>query len=606
MAPPALATFDATSSSLESWPKILIPEKVSVDGLALLGNTFEIHQPKSLSPTELLSIIPHYSALIVRSETKVTAEVLAVAKNLKVVARAGVGVDNIDVEAATKHGIIVVNSPSGNIAAAAEHTIALLMAVARNVPAGDRSLRGGKWERGGLVGTEVGGKVLGIVGLGKVGLMVARLAGGLGMKVLALDPYASPEIAEANEVLLVKELRELLPVVDFLTIHTPLIASTLDLIGKEELGMMKKTAKVLNVARGGVYNEQALLDALNENIIAGAGLDVYTSEPPLPSSPAQKLTQHLKVVATPHLGASTIEAQESVSVDVCTQVRSILTGGLPTSAVNAPLILPEEYKKLQPFVKLMEKMGGLYTQHYGGKGVGGKKFQVLYEGELAGIYNTRPLFAALVRGLMGSISERGGRDVNIVNAALLAKEKGIVISETHVSESRNLVYASLVTLKVDGSGGIGVGGIGVGEKGAERIRAGNGDQIISGYVSDRGIFISRLDRFSTSFAPEGTLCVLRNNDEPGKIGVVGGILGRAGINVRFMSVAAVDERGEKGLGKEGMGEEGMRNEGRRNDGKREIKNEALMILGIDGVVSKEVEEELRGEEGIFDVGIVHL
>ncbi|KAI9650835.1 hypothetical protein NHQ30_000869 [Ciborinia camelliae] len=611
MSPSALSASSAASSNPETRPKILIPEKVSVDGLALLGNAFEIHQPKNLSPVDLLSIIPHYSALIIRSETKVTAEILAAAKNLKVVARAGVGVDNIDVEAATKHGIIVVNSPSGNIAAAAEHTIALLMAVARNVPAGDRSLRSGGWERGKLVGTEVGGKILGIIGLGKVGLKVARMAVGLGMKVLALDPYASPEIAAANEVHLVKELSELLPVVDFLTIHTPLIASTLDLIGMQELGMMKRSAKVLNVARGGVYNEQALLDALNEGLIAGAGLDVFTSEPPTPDSPAQKLTQHPHVVATPHLGASTIEAQESVSVDVCTQVRSILTGGLPTSAVNAPLILPEEYKKLQPFVKLMEKMGGLYTQHYGGKGVGGKRFEVVYEGELAGVANTRPLFAALVKGLMGSISERGGRDVNIVNASLLAREKGIVISETHVSECEHLVYASLVTLKVDGSvGGAGAAasvgtGASVGLKsGDTRRNTENQQQIISGYVSDRGIFISRLDRFNTSFAPEGTLCVLRNNDEPGKIGVVGGILGRAGINVRFMSVAALDG-GEGEVGEEG--EEGDKGEGEGE--KREggmIKNEALMILGIDGVVGREVEEELRGEEGIFDVGIVHL
>ncbi|TGO80928.1 hypothetical protein BPOR_1514g00010 [Botrytis porri] len=580
MAPSALPNLDNTSFDSSNCPKILIPEKVSVDGLALLGNTFEIHQPKNLSPTDLLEIIPHYSALIIRSETKVTAKILAAAKNLKVLARAGVGVDNIDVEAATKHGIIVVNSPSGNIAAAAEHTIALLMAVARNVPAGDRSLRNGGWERGKLVGTEVGGKILGVVGLGKVGLKVARMAVGLGMKVWALDPYASPQIAEANDVLLVKELGELLPIVDFLTIHTPLIASTLDLIGKEELGKMKTTAKVLNVARGGVYNEQALLDALEAGIIAGAGLDVFTSEPPTPSSPAQKLTQHPKVVATPHLGASTIEAQESVSVDVCTQVRAILSGGLPTSAVNAPLILPEEYKKLQPFVKLMEKMGGLYTQHYRGKGVGGKKFDVIYEGELAGIANTRPLFAALVKGLVGSISERGGRDVNIVNASLIAKERGIVISETRISESRYLVYASLVTVKVEGGAG---------------NATGNGNQIISGYVSDRGIFISRLDRFNTSFSPEGTLCLLRNNDEPGKIGVVGGILGRAGINVRFMSVAALDKK-VGGSGNED-GEGGI---------KEEIKNEALMILGIDGVVGKEVEEELRGEEGIFDVGIVCL
>jgi D-3-phosphoglycerate dehydrogenase len=322
MAPSALPV-DESISPPSSRPKILIPEKVSPDGLALLGDSFEIHQPKNLSASDLLAIIPSYHALIIRSETKVTSAVLAVAKNLKVVARAGVGVDNIDVEAATQQGVIVVNSPSGNIVAAAEHTIALLMAVARNVPAGDRSLRNGGWERSKLVGTEVGGKTLGIIGLGKVGMKVARMGVGLGMKVVALDPYASSDIAAAANAKLVPDLKTLLPVADFLTIHTPLIASTLDLISTEELVLMKKTAKVLNVARGGVYNEQALLDALEAGTIAGAGLDVFTSEPPAPGSPAEALCQHPKVVATPHLGASTVEAQENVSLDVCAQVQGM-------------------------------------------------------------------------------------------------------------------------------------------------------------------------------------------------------------------------------------------------------------------------------------------
>jgi D-3-phosphoglycerate dehydrogenase len=486
-----------------------------------------------------------------------------------------VGVDNVDVDAATKHGIIVVNSPSGNIVAAAEHTIALLMAVARNVPAGDRSLRNGGWERSKLVGTEVGGKTLGIIGLGKVGLKVARMGVGLGMKVVALDPYASPEIAASASVTLVAKLEELLPKADFLTIHTPLIASTLDMISKDELATMKKTAKVLNVARGGVYSEQALLDALEAGIIAGAGLDVFTSEPPAPGSAAEALCRHPKVVATPHLGASTVEAQENVSLDVCAQVLSILQGGLPTSAVNAPLILPEEYRKLQPFVRLIEKMGSLYTQHYSGKGtsslIGGKKFDLIYEGELASISNTRPLFAALVKGLTSSISDSGGRDVNIVNASLIAKSKGLIINETHTRESKDLVYASLVTLRATGS-------------------RSTGEQIISGYVSGKGIFISRLDRFGTSFIPEGTLLVLHNYDEPGKIGGVGGILGRHGINIKFMSVAALD-KGEVAEVREGEGVG---------------ENEALMILGVQGAVGKEVEGELRQEKGILDVSVVRL
>ncbi|RFU32787.1 hypothetical protein B7463_g3541, partial [Scytalidium lignicola] len=583
----------AIPNSKSNLLKILIPEKVSPDGLALLSDKFEIHQPKNLPAEELQEIIHQYHALIIRSETKVTAPILAAAKNLKVVARAGVGVDNIDVDAATNQGIIVVNSPSGNIAAAAEHTIALLMSVARNVPAGDRSLRAGGWERSKLVGTEVGGKTLGIVGLGKVGLKVARMAKGLGMKVLALDPYASPEIARANSVNLVADLLSLLQVSDFLTIHTPLIASTMDLISKIELSQMKPTAKILNVARGGVINESDLLDALNAGTIAGAGLDVFTQEPPTAGSTAEALTRHPKVVVTPHLGASTVEAQENVSKDVCAQVLSVLNGGLPTSAVNAPLILPEEYKKLQPFVELVEKMGSIFTQHYGSKAgargtIGGRKFDLIYEGELASISNTRPLFAALVKGLTGVISEGQGRDVNIVNAELIAKEKGIVVNETHNRESNDRMYASQVSLKASpiiikeasGQGGSGGGGSG-------------SEQIISGYVSGKTVYISRLDRFTTSFVPEGTLLALRNYDEPGKIGSVGSILGRHSINIKFMTVAALEKA--KGYG------DTVRDE---KNGNRD--NEALMILGVDGVMSNQIEAELREAKGILDVSIVRL
>jgi len=333
-------------------PSILVPEKVSAEGLSRLNHSFDVDIRTGLSAEDLLSLIPNYHALIVRSETKVTAAVLAAGRKLRVVARAGVGVDNIDVEAATQHGIIVVNSPAGNIAAAAEHTIALLMATARNVGRADASLKSGKWERSKLVGIEVGGKTLGVIGLGKVGMKVARMAIGLGMKVVAMDPYASFDVARQANIRLVMSLQDMLPDVDFLTIHTPLLASTLNLLGENEFQVMKRTARVLNVARGGVYNEDALLKALDEGWIAGAGLDVFTSEPPSPDSSAAKLAAHPKVVSTPHLGASTVEAQENVSLDVCTQVLEVLRGGLPTAAVNAPLILPEEYRRLQPFVKL--------------------------------------------------------------------------------------------------------------------------------------------------------------------------------------------------------------------------------------------------------------
>lgn len=566
-------------------PRVLVPEKVSPDGLAMLQDLFQVDIRMGLSAEELLAVIPDYEALIVRSETKVNAAVLAAGVHLKVVARAGVGVDNIDVPAATARGVIVVNSPSGNILAAAEHTIALLLATARHIGRADGTLKASKWERSKLVGVEVGGRTLGIIGLGKVGMHVARMAKGLGMKVVAVDPYASPEVAARANVELAADLQAILPVVDFLTIHTPLIASTLDLLGEKELQQMKKTARVLNVARGGVYNEEALIKALDEGWIAAAGMDVFTSEPPAPDSTASRLATHPKVVATPHLGASTVEAQENVSLDVCAQVLKVLNGDLPTTAVNAPLILPEEYRRLQPFVPLVEKLGSLYTQHFVGRRggmIGGRTFELVYHGELASVTNTRPLLAALVKGLVSTISDAQGGDVNIVNATLIAKEKGMVIKEVHSHETSDLAYASLVTLTVRGE------------------ESGGAPQVIEGYISEDRAYISRLDRFHGSFEPEGTVLVLHNYDTPGKIGGVGMVLGKQGVNINFMQVASREPKPRKRVGS--VSSNGFGN----GSGTGKVSNEALMILGIDGVVSKEVLDELAATEGILDVSLVNL
>lgn len=670
MAPTALPERQASSgqTSPVSCMRILVPEKVSPDGLALLSADFDVDsRPAGVSADELIRLIPSYHGLIVRSETQVTAAVLAAARKLRVVARAGVGVDNIEVNAATRNGVIVVNSPAGNIVAAAEHTVALLLATARNVGRADRTFKQGKWERGRLVGVEVGSKTLGIIGLGKVGMKVARMcAGGLGMKVLAVDPYASPALAaQAGVELVAGGLADLLPVVDFLTIHTPLLASTLDLLGEAELRRMKPTARVLNVARGGVYNESALLRALDEGWIAGAGIDVFTKEPPEPGSPAARLAAHEKVVATPHLGASTVEAQENVSLDVCSQVLTILRGGLPTAAVNAPLILPEEYRKLQPYVKLVERMGALYTQHYassasasgGGRGgggmVGGTKFELVYEGELSGVSNTRPLFAALVKGLVSVITDSAGRDVNIVNATLIAKEKGIVINEIHQHGSDGTgggnstgAYASLVTLRSIGAAADGrpvphraesaiensAGGPGSGSRtrSTSRLGAGGvrGGQMIQGYVSGKTFYVSKLGRFTASFVPEGTLLILHNYDEPGKIGGVGVALGRHGINIRFMQVASLEEEDddEDGEGDAGVGVKNLPALQRIDSavagvqggggGAHEVDadggagggggKEALMILGVSGDVNRTVIEDLERSEGILDVSLIRL
>ncbi|KAK0641075.1 hypothetical protein B0T16DRAFT_461183 [Cercophora newfieldiana] len=588
---PSADTPSPPPSPTQGRPKILVPEKVSSEGLALLRTLYEVDTRTGLSADDILALIPHYHGLIVRSETKVTASLLAAGHKLRVVARAGVGVDNIDVEAATKHGIIVVNSPAGNIVAAAEHTIALLLATARNVGRADASLKAGKWERSKLVGVEVGHKTLGIIGLGKVGMKVARMAIGLGMKVTALDPYASPEVAKSAGVSLVSSLGDLLPVVDFLTIHTPLLASTLNLLGEDELKKMKPSARVLNVARGGVYNEEALLRGLDEGWIAGAGLDVFTKEPLVEGSVAARLAAHERVVATPHLGASTVEAQENVSMDVCTQVLEILRGGLPTAAVNAPLILPEEYRRLQPFVKLVEKMGSLYTQHYARNSPSSSRhFELSYHGELAGISNTRPLFAALVKGLVSPISDA---NVNIVNATLITKDRGIAIDEKHVRGDGGGAHASAVTLRSFDAGA------------AE-------EQVIEGYVSGKSIFISKLDRFTANFHPEGTLLILHNYDEPGKIGHVGMVVGRHGINITFMQVAGLNR--EARAKAEATAASSVADgpvEGDAVDGPApmegiQLTKEALMILGVDGEVSPEVLEDLRRAEGILDVSLVRL
>ncbi|KAL1998971.1 hypothetical protein VTN02DRAFT_5261 [Thermoascus thermophilus] len=590
--------------------KALVPEKLSPDGLALLRGSLEVHERSGLSPDELLKIIPEYDALLVRSETKVTATLLQAAKNLKVVARAGVGVDNVDVDAATKLGIVVVNSPSGNTEAAAEHTIALLLSMARNIPDACSSIKGGKWERSRLVGVEVKGKTLAIVGLGKVGLTVARLAKGLGMNVTALDPYASPAVAVSASVTLVSSMTELLPTADFLTIHTPLLASTKGMIGPSELVQLKAGSRILNVARGGTIDEAALLTALESGHLAGAAIDVFTSEPPAPDSTAAKLISHPRVVATPHLGASTVEAQENVSIDVCEQVLQILEGALPRSAVNAPLILPEEYKKLQPFVHLVEKMGSLYVQHYTSAITGPtyrSTYDLIYQGEVASIGNTKPLFAALIKGLMTPVSGSTGHNINIVNAELIARERGIIVNEQHSRDPSAHPYSSLVILVARppsrGSSFVGDDVTKAAPSPQQR------HHIISGTCSGSQPLINRLDRFQTSFVPEGTLLICENYDSPGKIGVVGSILGRENVNINFMTVAPVSkelpiEANAGILCARFMNSEGaIPGQGNADVGSAK---EALMILGVDRPVEGRVANALVQEGGVLSASVVTL
>jgi D-3-phosphoglycerate dehydrogenase len=420
---------------------------------------------------------------------------------------------------------------------------------------------------------------------------VARIANGLGMRLLAYDPYANPNLAAAASVTLRPSLAELLEEADFLTLHTPLIASTKGMIGRAELATMKPTARILNVARGGMIDEDALVEALDQGIIAGAGIDVFTSEPPKPDSSATRLIAHPKVVATPHLGASTKEAQENVSIDVCEQVVSILSGELPRSAVNAPIILPDEYRTLQPFVSLVEKMGSLYTQHFSSVNIKSFRttFDIIYEGKLASINTTKPLFAALVKGLLTPITSSDGLNINIVNAELLAKDRGILINEQRSRENvDDKPYSSFITLRARVSRSVSQSRTDTSRSNspaAARHLAHDEDQIIQGFVSGNKPFISRLDRFKGEFVPHGTLLICRNFDSCGKIGFVGNLLGKAGVNIRFMNVAPLEEEVEE--------------EGKKS-------NEALMILGVDRPVGEDVAKALIGPEGVLEASVVTL
>lgn len=424
---------------------------------------------------------------------------------------------------------------------------------------------------------------------------------GLGMNITAMDPYASAAVASSASVTLVPSLDELLPSADFLTIHTPLIASTKGMISTAELSKMKKGSRILNVARGGTIDEVALLAALESGHLAGAGIDVFTSEPPQPDSSAAKLIAHPAVVATPHLGASTKEAQENVSIDVCEQVLQILAGELPRSAVNAPLILPEEYMKLQPYVNLIEKMGSLYTQHYTSSdrpalSSNRDTFDLIYEGDVASINNTKPLFAALIKGLTAPISSGG--NVNIVNAELVARERGIIVNERRSREpSSSQTYSSLVTLvSHPPSRASSRAPPGSAADTSTSKSAPQKQQIISGTCSASRPIISRLDRFWTSFVPEDRLLICHNYDSPGKVGLVGSILGRQGVNINFMSVAKGRDNGN-GVAVKALEAPAAVPEG---------EEEALMILGVDREVEESVVNSLKAEGGILSASIITL
>ncbi len=515
--------------------RILLTERLAPQGIELMsGAGHVVDERLGLSPAELIEAVDGYEALVIRSATKVTEEVLRAGSKLVVVGRAGIGLDNVDVRAATSLGVMVVNAPESNIVSAAEHTFALLLAAARNIPQAHSALVEGRWERSRFEGVELHSKVLGIVGLGRIGTLVAGRALAFGMRVVAYDPYVSAEKAKQMGVDLTA-LDNLVSMADFITVHLPKTPETQNLFGKEMLARVKPGARIVNTSRGGIVDEEALTDAISSGRVAGAALDVFANEP-CTSSPLFGLAG---VVVTPHLGASTREAQGKAGVQIAEQVVLALAGEFVPYAVNVSAGQASE--AIRPYLNLAENLGRLLTSLCEGLPSG---LEVVYEGELAR-EDTRILTIAVEKGVFSTVTEQ---TVSFVNAPSLARERGIAVKESSTSTTRD--YVSLVTVR---SGRHAAAATLVGAAAAQRIVM----------VDDH--------RVELPFASH--LLVVRNDDRPGMVGVVGSALGGAGVSIQSMAVGQTE--GDAGT--------------------------ALMLLSTDVAVPSEVAEALRREPGIFEV-----
>ncbi|MGD9116147.1 MAG: phosphoglycerate dehydrogenase [Dehalococcoidia bacterium] len=518
--------------------KVLVADKLAEEGINIMRPHAEVDVKTGLKPEELIAIIGDYDALVVRSQTQVTADVIKAGKKLQVIARAGVGVDNVDIEAATQNGIIVVNAPTGNTISAAEHSIALMLSLARNIPQAHSVLRGGAWKRNDFMGTEVRDKTLGILGLGNVGSEVAKRARGLQMKLIGNDPFVSVEHAKRLQVKLVS-VEEILKEADFITLHMPLNDSTRGMIGTRQLAMVKPTARIINTARGGLIDEAALAKAVKEGKLAGAAIDVFPEEPCTDSV----LFEEDRIIVTPHLGASTAEAQAMAASDVAEQVVDILQGKPPRYPVNAPFIPSETLEALAPFMKVANTLGRLVSQLAEGQT---NSVQISYEGEISE-YDTNSLKAAVLGGLLEGVSEER---VNLVNANLLASRRGLTVVEQKESDCEN--YASLITVEVTTSAGKTVG---------------------AGTVINGEPHIVRVNNFWMDIVPTGGYFLFCDHkDRPGLIGAAGNITGEADINVSAMHLSRLEPRGK-----------------------------ALMILALDEPLPEEKQQKILSLADVYSV-----
>ena len=480
--------------------KVLVSDSVSDRCVQILKNApgVEVDVNTKLKPEELKKVIKNYHALVVRSATKVTAEIIEAADNLKVIGRAGTGVDNIDTAAATKKGIVVMNTPGGNTITTAEHAVAMLVALARKIPQATASMRKGEWEKKKFEGTEITGKILGILGVGNIGSVVAERAQGLRMNVLAYDPYLSQEAADRMGVEMVS-LDELYKRSDFISVHVPLTNETKNLVNKTAFSKMKQGVKLINCARGGIVNEKDLFDAIKEGIVSGAALDVFEKEPTPRDNPLLGMEE---VILTPHLGASTFEAQENVAIAIAEQIADYLVRGTIRNAVNVPSVPAELLTSLSPYITLSEKLGSLQGQILKGAI---EEVTIEYSGDVVS-YDVAPVTIAAIKGLLDRLMDQ---PVNFVNAPFVAKERGIKVVE--VKSSRAIDFASSITIKVK-------------TKEEENLVEG----ALFGKKEPR---IVRIGKFLLDAIPEGNLLILYNYDKPGVIGNVGTLLGSGNINI---------------------------------------------------------------------------
>lgn len=525
--------------------KVLISDPLSEDGIFPLreAENIEIIIDTELTHEQLLERVEDVDALLVRSQTQVTREVIENGKNLKIIGRAGVGVDNINLEAATENGIIVVNAPDGNTNSAAEHTMAMIMALARKIPQAYYTIKNKKWDRKSHIGVELRGKTLGIVGLGRIGSEVAYRAKGQRMNVIAYDPFLTEEKAD-NMGIGYATLEEVFQKSDFITVHTPLMKETRHIINADAFKLMKDGVRIINCARGGIIDEDALYDAIVNGKVAGAALDVFEQEPALD----HKVLDLNEVIATPHLGASTVEAQENVAIDVSRDVVSVLSGGLARNPVNIPSVPKEVMRKIEPYFYLSEKLG-LFLAHLEDDVV--EEINIYYAGDLKDM-EIAPLTQNTVKGLL---TRHLGDHVNNVNAAYLAERKGITINEQKTSTTKG--FTNLLTVE---------------------MKTKNATRKVSGtLLNGLGARIVKVDEYSMDVVPEGHLLLVHHKDQPGAIGRVGNLLAEHNVNIATMQVGRVNVGGD-----------------------------AIMMLTIDHSLTEDELEKIRTMEGFEKVTAVDL